>query len=689
MISIAFLSNFLGAVLFLILFVLLLINWRGQLVGTLLLLSSFLSTIWFGSIAYNAADGSIPLLWIKILETLRDGAWLSFLYCILKQRPESILSARFRILVPIIIAGLTLGLIIVVTFISEVGVIAIGSFKSVSVTYIGYLLIALLGILLVEQIYRNTMESARWAIKFLCLGVGGIFIYDFFLYSEALLFNRIHPDIWFVRGAINAMCVPLITVALARNPQWEMELFVSRHVVYRSTATTVAGAYLVLMAIGGYYIRNYGGSWGGALQIIFVFGALLLLATLIASEDVRVRLKLFLAEHFYKNKYDYRQEWLNITNILAEKQGNKEIYESIVRAIAGIMKCPGGALWVLNENDVFRQEASLNFYEELDEYQFLSPELSDKIVSSFPVFEIPESVGSDLLKNEELILPVEIIESPGVWHFIALVNNDSLLGYVLLTKPHAKTQIDSEDIDLLKTVGYQIASYIALIRATESLAQARQFEAFNRLSAFVVHDIKNLVAQLSLITTNAVKYRDKPEFIDDVFDTINNSVMKMNKLLANLAKGELDNLGTRQQVNIGLLVDEVVSLRQKDKPVPVSEIADKTIVISTEKDKLLSVLEHLVQNAQDATPEEGQVLLSLDRQESSMAIFIRDTGTGMDRQFIRDRLFKPFDTTKGNAGMGIGAFESREVIRELGGDLQVDSEPGEGTVFTVTLPLTN
>ncbi len=258
-ISVAFLSNLLGSSLFLVLVVLLLINWRGQLPGGLLIVSSILSALWFGAIAYNAAAGDIPLIWVKVLETLRDTAWLSFLYVILKQRPDSSLSVRFRFLVPAAIVGLTLLILTVTLFISQVGMISIAGVENISVTYIGYLLIALLGLLLIEQLYRSTLPSARWALKFLCLGIGGIFVYDFFLYSEALLFHRINPDIWYVRGAVNAMCVPLIAVALARNPQWKMELFVSRHVVYQSTATTIAGGYLILMSIGGYYIRNFGG----------------------------------------------------------------------------------------------------------------------------------------------------------------------------------------------------------------------------------------------------------------------------------------------------------------------------------------------------------------------------------------------------------------------------------------------
>jgi len=287
---------------------------------------------------------------------------------------------------------------------------------------------------------------------------------------------------------------------------------------------------------------------------------------------------------------------------------------------------------------------------------------------------------------KHIVLPEELSSGDDVWLFIALINNDFLLGFVMLTHPHTDVSFGAEDVDLLKTVGYQIASYIALLKVTENLAEARQFEVFNRLSAFVVHDIKNLVAQLSLINTNAIKHRHEPEFIDDVFATIDNSVVKMKRLLANLRKQKILDDQSRQQTNIAELVNEVIKMRSIERPVPVAQHIDPGLILNIEKDKLLSVLEHLVQNAQEATSDQGSVEIAALELDNEIQIKVSDTGTGMDIDFIRNRLFKPFVTTKGNAGMGIGVYESRELINAMGGRLQVDSEVGKGTVFTLCLP---
>ena len=686
MISIAATSNLLGAVLFLILTVLLFINWKGQLIGGLLILASSLSAVWFFCIAYNASSGDIPLIWIKVFETLRDGAWLTLLYAILSQRPASGSSSRFKVFIPFAIVSLCGSILIITIFVSQVGTLNITSWGRVNVNYMCYLFIALLGLLLVEKTYRSTLPDARWAVKFLCFGIGGIFAYDFFLYSEALLFDRISPEIWFVRGAINAICVPLLAVAVARNPQWNMDLFVSRHVVYQSTVTSVAGLYLILMAVAGYYIKNYGGTWGGALQIVFVFGSLMFLLVLAFSEEMRVKLKVYLAEHFYKNKYDYRQEWLSITETLAENNHDNDIYKPIIRAVTNTMKCPGGALWLADDYSVFRKIESISFHDRIPDEITLSPALEKAIVSGQSIINI-DNITDDSIGSKTVALPDPLLNGNDIWLFMALVNNETIMGFVLLTHPHTQISFSAEDKDLLKNVGNQIASYIALLKVTENLAEARQFEVFNRLSAFVVHDIKNLVAQLSLIKTNAVKFRKEPEFIDDVFSTIENVVEKMKRMLTTLEKGEIVGTKTRQSVNINELIQNVISIRSLENPVPQANLSEEQISLLLDIDKFQSVLEHLVQNAQQATEDTGHVSVSTELGNDELKIAISDNGVGMDADFVRNYLFKPFFTTKGNAGMGIGAYESREIVHELGGKLLIDSTPGIGTTMTISLPL--
>jgi putative PEP-CTERM system histidine kinase len=259
-----------------------------------------------------------------------------------------------------------------------------------------------------------------------------------------------------------------------------------------------------------------------------------------------------------------------------------------------------------------------------------------------------------------------------------------LSGFMLLMLPRSRVALNWEVIDLLRIAGNQAASYLAQQDAAHALMVARQFESFNRMSTFVVHDLKNLVSQLSLLIPNAEKHRNNPEFQRDMLDTVNHSVQKMKLLLQKLSRSE------SPEHLVPLTIDKVlrqaVALKAAFEPHPSLDVAEAGLKVLADRERLERVLGHLIQNAIEATPRDGSVQVGLQRSGEAVLISIVDTGEGMTEEFIRERLFKPFESTK-SAGMGIGVFESREYIDELGGTLSVTSEPGAGTTFHVTLPL--
>jgi len=284
-----------------------------------------------------------------------------------------------------------------------------------------------------------------------------------------------------------------------------------------------------------------------------------------------------------------------------------------------------------------------------------------------------------------LDLPPWLTDSRSAWLVVPLLQKDHLLGFVVLSRSRAKRRVNWEDIDLLKTVGRQAASYIAVLELTEALGEARQFEAFNRLSAFVVHDLKNLIAQLSLVVSNARRHMDNREFVKDAIETVESAVNKMNRLMVQLRR---DRMGMAQAEVIepeGVL-QQVMGCRSLEQPVPKLECTDDRLRILANRERFASVMEHLVQNAQEATPPDGRVQVRLSRDRDWVLIEVEDTGCGMAPEFIRDRLFRPFDTTKGNAGMGVGVYESREFVRAHGGSMDVSSEQGVGTTLRIRLP---
>jgi putative PEP-CTERM system histidine kinase len=266
------------------------------------------------------------------------------------------------------------------------------------------------------------------------------------------------------------------------------------------------------------------------------------------------------------------------------------------------------------------------------------------------------------------------------------MQGDTLVAFIVLLRSPSRGTLNWEDSDLLKTVGRQAASYLVLWQATDALAESRQFEAFNRLSAYIVHDLKNLVAQLDLVVDNARRHLNKPGFVKDAMKTVGSASAKMNRLLGQLRKGRAER-GVASSVNLGTVLSEVVAARSTSSPQPLLEACSQELRISADRDRLSAVIEHLIQNAQEATPPDGGVRVRMSGNGDWALVEIEDDGCGMDAGFIADRLFKPFDTTKGNAGMGVGVYESREFVHGLGGEITVESAPRRGTLFRVKLPV--
>jgi len=669
----------------LLLSLLLLTTWRGRAEGAFLLLAAVVSGCWaLSSVALELRPSILTIPVYQLLEIGKNLAWLAFLYKLLRSLKESgNQDEGLLVYTPTSILVLSTALV-VLELVSMLFPPFIRWHGVASLQLAGHLGFAVAGTTLIEQLFRNTRPEKRWAIKYLYFGIGLLFIYDFFLYADALLYQQIDRDFWLARGLISAFAAPMVAIAAARNPSWSVRVFVSRRVIFHATALFGAALYLLLMSAVGYYIKYYGGSWGKAAQVVFLFIAGAVLVALLFSVHLRSRLRVFVSKHFFNYKYDYRDEWLRFIHTLSEGELDDRIQERGIKAIADIVDSGGGTLWLRDDSSFYRAcsrwqaemgeevltvESSLirflakrDWIIDLQEYR-LSPGLYDDL-------EIPEGILS--MKYGWLLIPINF--------------HSDLLGFILLIKPRSPRTINWEDRDLLKTAAQQVGSYLTLIRTTRALLEARQFDAFNRLSAFVVHDLKNLIAQLELVVKNAERHRHNPQFMDDAVKTIGNAVSKMSKLLAQLRKGRFEK-GDSKQFFVEEAVAQAVNELYHYRPKPKLRVKSNYLRLIADKDRFTAVMVHLIKNAQEATGEEGHVEVSVDAGEGEAIVEIEDDGVGMDDDFIKNRLFRPFETTKGNAGMGIGVYETREYIRSLNGSLSVESRPGVGTRFCLRVPL--
>ena len=649
----------------------LLASWRGQYRGALLTLACLVTAIWA---LLNAFAGDRFILASAAMEVIRSAVWLLFIWEVLAGA-KGIVTSQLRAFRTALISVSLLLLALTIYVHSAPSDLQLADIM-------GHVILAILGMVLVEQLFRNTHPDSRWGIKFVCLGTGAMFAYDFFLYSDAMLFHRIDPDVWMARGVVNAIVAPLIMVSAARNPQWSLRVHLSRHVVFHTATLLGAGVYLLLMAAVGYYIRLFGGTWGSVLQIAFFFGASILLLTIFFSGSMRARLRVLLSKHFFSSKYDYREEWLRFTRTLLTSGQNGHIYEAAIRAIAVLVESPAGALWQAREpGAAYACVARWNMAE-----PDLAVPVDDPVVLFMESTQWVINLDEYLLEGDmyhEFEIPSWLVEMKDAWIVVPLLLQERLLGFIVLTQPRSDIHFNWEVSDLLKTAAHQLANHLAQKQATDALLVAKQFDSFNRMSAFVVHDLKNLVAQLSLMLSNADKHKDNPEFQEDMLSTVQNSVDRMNRLLSQLRSGGASAV---TEVELFAMLQSVLGAKAALKPRPALKVDDESLSVRADAEKLTRVIGHIVQNACEATHYDGRVDVRLYARDRFAAIEVEDNGRGMDEDFIRDRLFRPFDSTK-NSGMGIGAYECQEYIRELGGRIEVKSIPDKGTLFVIYIPL--
>lgn len=656
---------------------------KARAKGYALVLAAMVSAAWAFAAGFHAMAGAHRLF--HLLELARNLVWFFFLVMLLKLVVKDLYFTRvFRQMLMIVAA------IFIALFALDIYLQYESSFwLKISIHDVWayeYILQAVAAIILLEQVLKNANEKQRWAIKFYFIGLGVIFCYDLFLYSEALLYKRLNEDFWSARGVVNALAVPLLLIAFRRSALLEKEIIVSRKVVFHSASLIGVGIYLLLISGLGYFLYFYSGEVGSVVQAAFLAGALILLLVLMFSDQVRARMRVLINKHLYAYRYDYREEWLRFMSNFSAAADDTDLGERVISAIANIIDSPGGALWLLDEHGGYLLAARVNMPDVLEETIPEHHPLPAFLKAHHWVVDL-RALQAGAEEYAGIVVPEKMQAARLARIILPLLHQDALQGFILLKQPRAEIEFDWEERDLLKTVGRQAAGYLALMRASQSLFEARQFEAFNRLSAYIVHDLKNVVAQLSLVISNSARHKHKPEFIDDAFATIENAVGRMNKLLAQLRKNRGELASPVERVHLPRLLESLVRQREGQLPAPaLGGSPGEDVYVLADKTRLLAVLEHIVQNAQEATPPDGAVTITLGGREGYAEVLISDTGCGMDPEFIRTRLFKPFDTTKGNAGMGIGVYEAREYIHGLGGRLTVKSAVGQGTEFSIDIP---
>ena len=542
-------------------------------------------------------------------------------------------------------------------------------------------------LVLVHNLYGQAAPSTRGNIRLAMIALAGMWAYDLNLYTIAYFDPGSAQGLFDWRGLVMVIAAPLFVIGGGEGDRWRIRL--SRAATFQSLSMLAISIYLAVMAVLVTALRESGVDWTRALLILLLAAMTLAAIVLLPSSRARGWAKVKIAQHFFEHRYDYRTEWLRFTQTIgANGPKAPPLGQRVIKAFADILDAPGGLLLVADEHGTIEPAAAWNWSgsanpgSAIPSAEALAFWLSVGAEGRIIDFDALEGGWADA-RDRDIDIPAPLLVEEQAWTGVPLIHDDRLVGLVLLGAPDYRRPLDWEDFDLLRTAGRQAASSLAEAHAQQTLMNSQRFEDFNRRFAFILHDVKNLVSQLSLLSRNAERHADNAEFRADMVATLKSSVGKMNDLLARLAPTPDQRPAKPEPTPLRALVASAIAAKRGDHEVML--LGDGNLWVMADPLLLEQAIGHLVQNAVDASSPIQPVSVRMSGGDGQVTISIADSGSGMDADFVRTRLFQPFASTK-KGGFGVGAFEAKSLVSAMGGRLTVESKPGEGSLFTIILP---
>ena len=537
-------------------------------------------------------------------------------------------------------------------------------------------------LVLVHNLYGQAAPVSRAAIGMAMLALVVTWGYDLNLYTLYYLDPEAGRELIDWRGAVIALTAPLFAFGAGQEDGWKMRL--SRAATFQSLSLLAICGYFVVMTILASALRGTGWDWSRALLILVLSAMTLAAMVLLPSAKARSWAKVSFAKHFFEHRYDYRAEWLRFAATIGRSGPDAPpLGERLVKAFADILDSPGGLLLVADENGAISEAAEWNWQGRPFAADGNDSARWQEIEKTPLILDLDALRVGSLEGGMRQPLPEWLIQDRTAWAGVPLVHNDRLVGLLLLAAPDYRRSLDWEDFDLLKTAGRQAASSLAEAHGQQALGQAQRFEEFNRRFAFIIHDIKNLVSQLSLLARNAERHAGNPEFRADMVETLKGSVGKMNDLLARLAPQAGSRAVKPEAQPLKAILEAAIAAGNRGRDVRLR--GNQGLWAIADAPALEQAVTHLLHNALDASAPAQPVMIDLLADGDEVAISVIDQGKGMSPDFIRNSLFQPFASTK-DGGFGVGAFEARALVAAMGGRLAVTSRPGKGSRFTIHLP---
>lgn len=552
-----------------------------------------------------------------------------------------------------------------------------------------FLLISLVVILVnFENTLRASSWDKRWKIKFMLLGFGGIAGFLVYTTSQTILFSSINLQLIPVISSIIIIGGLLMLFSVVRHRLLDVDIFVSRYVVYQSVTVVIVGLYL--LAVGLLYegVQYFESRRNPFVSSLLLFITSVVLVVLLLSEGVRRKVKFFINRHFYKHKYEFRDKWMEVTEKIASKADIFDIQYSLIDLISETLGTRQVSVWLYDEK---KHGYSMTVAKKIDNSTIIIDQKNNLIQflkNTKSIFDIngrdSDEERANIYNNNK-----QFFRNTSASLCVPLLVEKKLVGLMTVGEEITGEQYVHDDFSLLSAVAKQAAIGILNAKLTEEITVSKEMEAFSKLSSFIMHDLKNATSMLSLVAQNAPDNITNPEFQNDLIDTIKKTTSRMKGLITRLSNISKDEKLIKESTNIMKLIGKTLKdlNPNSNQLVTVSILEKKRIPeVMLDQDRVQKVIINIVLNAYESFQGKGEIKINISSDNGFAVISISDNGPGIPEDFLKSSLFKPFKTTK-DGGLGIGLFQSKEIIESHGGRIEVESKLDKGTTFKVYVPM--
>ena len=553
-----------------------------------------------------------------------------------------------------------------------------------------FLVVMVLILTNLEKTFRSTVGTLRWRIKLLAIGLGVVFGARFYTQTQALIFSGQDLELTNVETVALLFGCLLMAIGYLRSGFSEIDVYPSRAVLHTSVTVLLAGGYLFVVGVLAQIVAHFGGVSSFPIEAFLVLLGLVILAALLLSNRVRQGIQLFISRHFRRPEHDFRQIWTRFTQSLSVILDEAGLCAAASRLISETFNALSVSIWLFDEQQERLVRASSTLHSEQDQAADSTREVAAKEWNSVSLKKLSRPFELERTKEKW----VEDLKQINAGRFrtggnrvcIPLLAGEHRVGVIILADRVSGIRYTAEELDLLKCIGDQVAVSLLNVRLAREIMLSKELEAFQTISTFFIHDLKNAASTLSLMLQNLPLHFDNPAFRRDALQGIGSTANRVNHLIERLSGFRHELRLKPTEFDLNLLVTSTLKNLNSDPEVELVTKLNPVSKIVADREQLHSVVTNLLLNARDAVGRRGRITIETRQRDGWLTLSIADNGCGMTVAFVKDSLFRPFRTTK-KKGLGIGMFQVKLIVEAHRGSIQVKSEPGSGTTFQVTLPL--